>query len=87
LKDILSATLCDLSPCEPAKAHLKNIFDSRELDRKSVVAKNATTATDGKTYEVDFYNLDAILCVGYRVNSLRGTQFRQWACQAAESTC
>ena len=59
--------------------HLKNIFDSRELDRKSVVAKNATTASDGKTYEVDFYNLDAILSVGYRVNSLRGTQFRQWA--------
>jgi hypothetical protein len=66
---------------------LKNIFDSRDLDRKTVVAKNATTASGGKTYEVDFYNLDAILSVGYRVNSLRGTQFRQWACQAAESTC
>lgn len=59
--------------------HLKNIFHSGELDRASVVAKNATTAKDGKSYEVDFYNLDAILSVGYRVNSLRGTQFRQWA--------
>ena len=59
--------------------HLSNIFNSRELIRDSVVAKNATTAADGKTYEVDYYNLDAILSVGYRVNSKRGTQFRQWA--------
>lgn len=59
--------------------HLKNIFETRELERISVVAKKATTATDGKTYEVDYYNLDAILSVGYRVNSKRGTQFRQWA--------
>jgi death-on-curing family protein len=59
--------------------HLSNIFNSRELIRDSVVAKNATTAADGKTYEVDYYNLDAILSVGYRVNSIRGTQFRQWA--------
>ena len=59
--------------------HLSNIFTSEELIRDSVVAKNATTATDGKTYEVDYYNLDAILSVGYRVNSKRGTQFRQWA--------
>ena len=59
--------------------HLKNIFTSGELIRDSVVAKNATTAPDGKTYAVDYYNLDAILSVGYRVNSKRGTQFRQWA--------
>lgn len=59
--------------------HLSNIFTSEELIRDSVVAKNATTATDGKTYEVDYYNLDAILSVGYRINSKRGTQFRQWA--------
>jgi prophage maintenance system killer protein len=59
--------------------HLSNIFNSGELIRNSVVAKNATTATDGKTYEVEYYNLDAILSVGYRVNSKRGTQFRQWA--------
>ena len=59
--------------------HIKNIFNEFELDKNSVVAKNATTATDGKTYEVEYYNLDAILSVGYRVNSKRGTQFRQWA--------
>jgi hypothetical protein len=49
------------------------------LNRDSVVAKNATTASDGKTYVVDYYNLDAIIYVGYRVNSKRGTQLRQWA--------
>ncbi len=59
--------------------HLKNIFGSGELERDLVVAKNATTAADGKTYQVDYYNLDAILSVGYRVNSKLGTQFRQWA--------
>lgn len=59
--------------------HLKNIFTTGELNRDSVVAKNATTASDGKTYVVEYYNLDAILSVGYRVNSIRGTQFRQWA--------
>lgn len=59
--------------------HLKNIFESEELERDSVVAKFATTAADGKTYLVEFYNLDAIISVGYRVNSLRGTQFRIWA--------
>ena len=61
--------------------HLKNIFSQNELNRSSVVAKNATTALDGKVYEVEYYNLDAILSVGYRVNSIRGTQFRQWATQ------
>ena len=59
--------------------HLKNIFNDRELDKNSVVAKNATTARDGKTYKVEFYNLDAILSVGYRVNSKQATQFRIWA--------
>jgi hypothetical protein len=53
--------------------HLKNIFKEGELNRESVVAKNATTASDGKTYLVDFYNLDVIISVGYRVNPLRGT--------------
>lgn len=61
--------------------HLSNIFKEQELFKDSVVAKNATTANDGKTYQVEFYNLDAILSVGYRVNSKRGTQFRQWATQ------
>lgn len=59
--------------------HLRNIFASNELLREAVVAKNATTASDGKTYQVDFYNLDAIISVGYRVNSSRATRFRQWA--------
>jgi len=61
--------------------HLRNIFKENELDKKSVVAKNATTAKDGKTYQVDYYNLDVILSIGYRVNSKQGTQFRQWATQ------
>lgn len=59
--------------------HLNNIFKSGELKREAVVAKNATTAADGKTYQVDYFNLDAIISVGYRVNSFRGTQFRIWA--------
>ena len=59
--------------------HLKNVFNEHELDRNSVVAKNATTATDGKTYQVEYFNLDAILSVGYRVNSKVATQFRIWA--------
>ncbi len=57
--------------------HLKNIFVEGELDRAAVVAKIATTATDGKTYQVEYYNLDAIISVGYRVNSKTATQFRQ----------
>ncbi|WP_207387301.1 RhuM family protein [Fluoribacter gormanii] len=56
--------------------HLANIFKSNELDRKSVVAKNATTAADGKIYQVDYYNLDAIISVGYRINSLQARKFR-----------
>ena len=59
--------------------HIKNIFEEGELNRKSVVAKIATTASDGKTYDVEYYNLDVIISVGYRVKSLRGTQFRIWA--------
>ncbi|MCL2643334.1 MAG: virulence RhuM family protein, partial [Candidatus Bathyarchaeota archaeon] len=59
--------------------HIKNVFDEGELEEKSVVANYATTATDGKTYQVNYFNLDVIISVGYRVKSLRGTQFRQWA--------
>lgn len=61
--------------------HLSNVFKEEELDKASVVAKHATTALDGKKYQVDYYNLDAILSVGYRVNSKQGTQFRIWASQ------
>ena len=59
--------------------HIKNIFAEGELNRGSVVAKFATTASDGKNYQVDYYNLDVIISVGYRVKSLRGPQFRIWA--------
>ena len=59
--------------------HLRNIFEEKELNKGSVVAKYATTASDGKIYKVEYFNLDAIISVGYRVNSLRGTQFRIWA--------
>ena len=61
--------------------HLRNIYREGELDRDSVVAFFATTAADGKTYQVEYFNLDAIISVGYRVNSRRGTQFRIWATQ------
>ena len=59
--------------------HIKNIFEEGELVKKSVVANYATTASDGKTYNVDYYNLDVIISVGYRVKSQRGVQFRIWA--------
>lgn len=58
--------------------HLKNIFENGELDEVAVISKMETTASDGKKYNTTFYNLDAIISVGYRVNSTRATQFRQW---------
>ncbi len=61
--------------------HLKRIFEQDELQEESVVNYWLTTATDGKNYSVTYYNLDAIISVGYRVNSIRGTQFRIWATQ------
>ncbi len=61
--------------------HIKNIFEEGELQATSVVAKFATTASDGKVYQVDYYNLDVIISVGYRVKSQQGTQFRIWATQ------
>jgi hypothetical protein len=59
--------------------HLQNIFKNNELEEDSVIRKFRTTAADGKQYNTQFYNLDAIISVGYRVNSTRATQFRQWA--------
>ena len=59
--------------------HIRNVFKERELVKESVWAKFAYTASDGKTYQVDYYNLDVIISVGYRVKSVRGTQFRIWA--------
>lgn len=61
--------------------HIKNVLESGELKTEAVVAKNATTASDLKTYQVSYYNLDMIISVGYRVNSHRGVQFRIWATQ------
>src|SRR3990167_5208879 len=59
--------------------HLKNIFAEGELDPKSVVEEYSITASDGKQYKTKHYNLEAIIAIGYRVNSARGTQFRIWA--------
>ena len=61
--------------------HLKNIFNNDELQQDSVIRKFRITASDGKNYNTNFYNLDAIISIGYRVNSKRATQFRQWATQ------
>src|SRR5690606_24877455 len=61
--------------------HINNVFGEEELNKDSVVANFATTATDSKIYQVEHYNLDVIISVGYRVKSKQGTQFRQWATQ------
>ena len=65
--------------------HLRNIFKEGELEENRVCAKNARTAADGKTYQVKFYNLDAIISVGYRVNSRKATDFRIWATKVLKS--
>ncbi|MDP8209762.1 MAG: RhuM family protein [Candidatus Stygibacter australis] len=65
--------------------HLKNIFNSKKLNKESVCAKIAHTATDNKVYTSEFYNLDAIIAVGYRVNSHEVTKFRKWATQILRS--
>ncbi|MGF1644694.1 MAG: virulence RhuM family protein [Thiotrichales bacterium] len=59
--------------------HLRNVFAEGELEANAVCAKFAHTAADGKTYQVEHYNLDVIISVGYRVKSQQGTRFRQWA--------
>jgi hypothetical protein len=74
----LMAALFDVT-VPTVNEHLKNIFESGELGADSVVRKFRTTAADGKSYATNHYNLDAIISVGYRVNSVRATQFRQWA--------
>jgi hypothetical protein len=74
----LIATLFDVD-VRTISEHLQNIFNNKELDKNSVIRKFRTTASDGKNYETQFYNLDTIISVGYRVNSVRATQFRQWA--------
>lgn len=74
----MMARLFDIS-IPTINEHLKNIFASSELQENSVIRKFLITAADGKKYNTNFYNLDVIISVGYRVNSLRATQFRQWA--------
>ena len=58
--------------------HINNVFKEGELEKYSVVANFATTASDGKVYQTEYYNLDVIISVGYRVKSQRGVRFRQW---------
>ena len=65
--------------------HLKNIFSEKELDKNSVIEEFSITATDGKKYRTKHYSLEAIISVGYRVNSARGTQFRIWATDRLKS--
>ena len=80
------AMICDLygKAKSTISGHIKNIFDDAELDENSVVRFYRTTAVDGKTYNVQFFSLPLILAVGYRVRSIRGTQFRQWATQTLQ---
>jgi len=59
--------------------HLINVFETKELDENSVVRNFLTTASDGKNYSTLFYSLDAVISIGYRLNSKRATEFRQWA--------
>lgn len=78
---LTQAQLCELFQKSKStiSEHIKNIFDEGELDEISVVRNFRTTAADGKGYETNYYNLDVIISVGYRVKSLQGTKFRQWA--------
>ncbi len=78
LSQKMMATLFDVN-IRTINEHLQNIFKSEELDENLVIRKFRITASDGKSYKTKHYNLDAIIAVGYRVNSKRATQFRQWA--------
>ena len=75
------AQMCELFGRERSviTKHIRNVFNEGELERNSVCAKFAHTAEDGKAYQVDHFNLDVIISVGYRVKSQRGVQFRKWA--------
>ena len=80
---LTQAQLCELFQKSKAtiSEHIKNVFDEVELMESSVVRKFRTTAADGKSYDTNFYNLDVVISVGYRVKSPQGTQFRIWATQ------
>ena len=78
---LTQAQLCELFQKSKAtiSEHIKNVFEEGELDEISVVRNFRTTASDSKSYDTKYYNLDVIISVGYRINSKQGTQFRQWA--------
>ena len=80
---LTQAQICELFQKSKATVseHIKNIFEEGELNENSVVRNFRTTASDGKNYDTNFYNLDVIISVGYRVKSPQGTQFRIWATQ------
>lgn len=80
---LTQAQICELFQKSKAtiSEHIKNVFEEGELDRISVVRNFRTTATDGKKYDINYYNLDVIISVGYRVKSPQGTKFRIWATQ------
>ena len=86
LSQKLMAELFDIT-IPTVNEHLKNIFETGELVENSVIRKFRITASDGKNYNTNFYNLDAIISVGYRINSKRATQFRQWAIPPVHSRC
>ena len=75
------AQLCELYQTSKSNVseHIKNIFEEGELEENSVVRKFRTTASDGKNYNVSYYNLDMIISLGYRIKSISATQFRRWA--------
>ena len=80
---LTQAQMAELFNCSVVNIslHLKSVFNEAELSKNSVIKEYLITALDGKNYMVKHYNLDAIISVGYRINSLRGTQFRIWATQ------
>jgi len=80
---LTQAQICELFQKSKAtiSEHIKHIFEEQELEENSVVRNFRTTASDGKSYDTNFYNLDVIISIGYRVKSHRGTQFRIWATQ------
>lgn len=80
---LTQAQLCELYQTSKSNIseHIKHIFEEEELDEESVVRKFRTTADDGKTYNVTYYNLDMIISLGYRIKSVIATRFRQWATQ------
>lgn len=86
---LTQAQLCELFQKSKStiSEHIKHIFEEGELDENSVVRNFRTTASDGKSYETSYYNLDVIISVGYRVKSHRGTQFRIWATQRLRELC